>query len=225
MRELEWDAELASVAQALAEQCTDSEGESDHDNYRDRFTTQFPKTGQNLAFRGRNFPFHKNDWTGRVREWFVEHADYEPERRHSFRKLPQDKRKPTGHFTQLVWAETSFVGCGFVEYSVVNATRLPYMQYYVCNYAATGNVFKRPLYREGEPCSACPAGTVCDKGVGLCSLEGKKENSQLGKEGEKLERAEPNAAASGLYWQGAVFCTVVIGALGTLRGQRAIFLI
>ncbi|KAL3221182.1 hypothetical protein MRX96_029522 [Rhipicephalus microplus] len=94
MRKLEWDAELASVA-------------------------------QNLAFRGRNFPFLENDWSGRVREWFIEHADFSPERRQSFRVLAQDRRKPTGHFTQLVWADTSYVGCGFVEYSVANANRLP----------------------------------------------------------------------------------------------------
>ncbi|XP_075732158.1 CRISP/Allergen/PR-1 [Rhipicephalus microplus] len=107
----------------------------------------------------------ENEWSGRVREWFIEHADFSPERRQSFRVLAQDRRKPTGHFSQLVCAETSYVGCGFVEYSVANATRLPCMQYYVCNYAVTGNVFKRPLYREGEPCTACPAGTVCEKAV------------------------------------------------------------
>ncbi|KAL1469262.1 hypothetical protein MTO96_004971 [Rhipicephalus appendiculatus] len=96
MRKLEWDAELASVAQALAEQCTGSEGESDHDNYRDRFTIRFPNTGQNLAFRGRNFPFQKNDWSGRVRGWFIEHTDFAPERRHSFRVLAQDRRQADG---------------------------------------------------------------------------------------------------------------------------------
>ncbi|XP_077484484.1 uncharacterized protein LOC144094393 [Amblyomma americanum] len=176
MARLVWDKELASVAQAKAEQCTSAKGEYSHDDWHDRFTTKFNATGQNLAFRGRNFRFTSSDWPGRIKEWFIEYEDYPSEQRHEFR-LPAHSKPMIGHFTQLVWAKTSYVGCGFVEYSIIGAVNLTEMQFYVCNYAVTGNVFRRPLYQEGPACSACPNGTVCDKAFGLCGITAEEQES------------------------------------------------
>ncbi|KAK8766824.1 hypothetical protein V5799_006397 [Amblyomma americanum] len=169
MARLVWDEELAFVAQAKAEQCTSAKGEYNHDNWHDRFTTKFKATGQNLVFRGINFSFSSTDWPGRIKEWFMEYDDYPSEQRLEFRPLPTSKSM-IGHFTQLVWAKTSYVGCGFVEYSIIRAVNLTHMQLYVCNYAVTGNVFRKPLYQEGPACSACPKGTVCDNAFGLCGI-------------------------------------------------------
>ena len=35
----------------------------------------------------------------------------------------------------------------------------------VCNYGESGNGKGQPMYLEGEPCSACPAGTTCDNSL------------------------------------------------------------
>ncbi|XP_077484485.1 CRISP/Allergen/PR-1-like [Amblyomma americanum] len=178
MARLVWDEELASVAQAKAEQCTSAHGEVNHDDWRDRFTTRFNGTGQNLAVRGRNFPFTSPDWPSRIKEWFIEYEDYPLEQRLEFR-VPAHSKPMIGHFTQLVWAKTSYVGCGFVEYSIIGAVKLTHMQLYVCNYAVMGNVFRRPLYQEGPACSACPNGTVCDSAFGLCGIAAGVSRVQL----------------------------------------------
>ncbi|KAL3209980.1 hypothetical protein MRX96_037525 [Rhipicephalus microplus] len=137
MRQLLWDEELASVAQAKADQCTNADGELHHDKAADRFTTKFKSVGQNLAFQ-----------------------------RSTLHLLPVS---PTGHFTQIVWALTGYVGCGYTDYTVTGAKEMPYMQLYVCNYGTAGNVLTRPIYLTGAVCTACPKGTTCVKKTGLCS--------------------------------------------------------
>ncbi|XP_037275879.1 CRISP/Allergen/PR-1 [Rhipicephalus microplus] len=166
MQQLFWDEELASVAQALADQCTPDSGKLIHDEPGARFTTKFNFTGQNLAFRASSAPFKGPDWLGPIKAWFNEYPHYPPSRLGNFSSRSGD---PTGHFTQLVWATTRYLGCGYVSYTVVGYSRLPYMQLYVCNYADAGNVYTFPVYDAGDMCSACPEGTTCVKETGLCS--------------------------------------------------------
>ncbi|KAH7956723.1 CRISP/Allergen/PR-1-like [Rhipicephalus sanguineus] len=166
MQQLFWNEELASVAQALADQCTPDSGKLIHDEPDARFTTKFNFTGQNLAFRASSAPFKGPDWLGRIEAWFNEHPHYPPSRLGNFSSRSRD---PTGHFTQLVWATTRYVGCGYVSYNVIRYSKLPYMQLYVCNYADAGNVRTFPVYDAGDMCSACPEGTACVKDTGLCS--------------------------------------------------------
>ena len=72
-----------------------------------------------------------------------------------------------GHFTQLIWATTEHVGCGYMVYNHPSV-RNHDTQYYVCNYGPAGNYNGRPVYRGGAPCSACPSGTSCTE-RGLCA--------------------------------------------------------
>nr|XP_050043769.1 CRISP/Allergen/PR-1-like [Dermacentor andersoni] len=166
MLQLRWDEELASVAQAKADQCTPDSGKLMHDKPEDRFTTKFKSTGQNLAFRASSARFNSTDWPGQVKAWFDEYTHYPPQ---SVDHFSPPSGEPTGHFTQVVWATTRYVGCGYVDYIVEGYSRLPYMQLYVCNYASAGNVLSRPVYNPGDVCSACPEGTACVKDTGLCS--------------------------------------------------------
>lgn len=62
-----------------------------------------------------------------------------------------------GHYTQLVWAETNRVGCGFTAYSVNNRR----INYYVCNYGPAGNFAGKEVYKTGPGCSQCPTQSVC----------------------------------------------------------------
>lgn len=69
--------------------------------------------------------------------------------------------KVTGHFTQLVWAETSLVGCG--------RTKSDKEVYIICNYGEGGNVAGSPVYKFGTACSECENGVDCNKDYpGLC---------------------------------------------------------
>ncbi len=63
----------------------------------------------------------------------------------------------TGHFTQLVWAATTDVGCGWVKWHEGKW----YRKMMICNYGSAGNQIGSPIYNEGDACSACPAGTAC----------------------------------------------------------------
>ena len=74
--------------------------------------------------------------------------------------------KTTGHYTQVVWAETKMVGCGAISFKEKLNGKEYFAKRYVCNYYPPGNVLGSPVYieTEGEAGEACPNGTE----NGLC---------------------------------------------------------
>ena len=68
-----------------------------------------------------------------------------------------------GHYTQVVWAETDEIGCGFSYYSEQVGPFLAYKALTVCNYAIGGNDAGKPMYKIGTACSECEAGYSCDE--------------------------------------------------------------
>lgn len=54
----------------------------------------------------------------------------------------------TGHYTQMVWAETTLIGCGR---SKVNADTL----IFICNYGRAGNTLGMSVYKFGSSASDC----------------------------------------------------------------------
>ncbi|XP_037565249.2 CRISP/Allergen/PR-1-like [Dermacentor silvarum] len=128
MQELLWDSDLEYVAQAHANLCTTPDGDLKHDHVRDRFTPRFEFTGQNLAWIGRSFSDGGPNWTYVILNWFEEHKLY-PARLVS--RFDVTAGIKTGHFTQLVWAKSRYVGCGYVYYTVDKA-RYPHMKHYAC---------------------------------------------------------------------------------------------
>lgn len=98
--------------------------------------------------------------------------------------------KVIGHYTAVVWATTTYVGCGVAYYqsTAVRTYRsrnneigilkknfifqlfqvwptFPYNRYYVCNYGPSGNFIGMPVYSQGPAGSACPSGTVNNDGL------------------------------------------------------------
>ncbi|XP_036324509.1 cysteine-rich secretory protein LCCL domain-containing 2 isoform X1 [Rhagoletis pomonella] len=150
MREIVWDDELAARAQQWADNC-----EFRHDPLRtiNRFTM-----GQNLAIIWSTAPLDPTDgdFPSRIQSWFNE------VQRYSFGDAWSPK---TGHYSQLVWGETSLVGCGFSEYK--DTTK--YNKLYVCNYGPGGNVVGYKPYEEGKPSCATYGLRSSARYQGLCA--------------------------------------------------------
>ncbi len=73
----------------------------------------------------------------------------------------------TGHYTQMMWAKSQFLGCGHIVYPKGSNTN----KYLVCNYGPAGNVVGKAMYQRGTACAKCPSDTTCTtkaNETGLC---------------------------------------------------------
>lgn len=78
-----------------------------------------------------------------------------------------------GHYTQMMWADTTDIGCAAAYYTTKPAQPHNIKKWYnivfVCNYAPGGNYISLPVYKIGTPSSGCPYGTKPNKQfIGLC---------------------------------------------------------
>ena len=104
---LQWSAELARTAQNWADRCVWEHSSAD--------------LGENL-WKGT-----AGGWstTEQVRDWYGEIASYD------FETGESADGQAVGHFTQVVWRETTHVGCG--------SAMCDGEEMLVCNYAPRGN--------------------------------------------------------------------------------------
>lgn len=142
MMKLHWDEELETLAQCWANQCL-----FEHNTCRMTLNGEY--YGQNLALSGTNGPLKYLTRAQKLRDhinsWFSEIE--------LFRKGPKiDERiekfgrlSGAGHFTQLIWANTSRIGCGRVVYFAHGYNRTNF----VCNYVPGGNVLTQSIYEVG----------------------------------------------------------------------------
>ncbi|KAJ3665896.1 hypothetical protein Zmor_001360 [Zophobas morio] len=126
MMTMTWDNVLAAQAQNWATACTYTV----HDSHR-HLEAYF--VGQNIATRWttrspRSFHDAKPSWTkDAMSPWFSEHQMY---------NFEPFTHTPASHYTQLIWAKTTLVGCGYAFYE----ERQRFTKKYVCNYGPSGNV-------------------------------------------------------------------------------------
>jgi len=166
MLELQWDDELAVLAQRHADQC-----KFVHDCSDCRRVARF-RVGQNLL-RDRSISSERPDWRFTVNSWFREIENYpNVDNSARYRFVPG-----TGHFAQMTWAQTSLVGCGHITYRNTE-TQPKIARYYVCHYGPVGNFIGQQIYQPGRPCSSCPGGASCSASYsGLCtSVQGSQRN-------------------------------------------------
>ncbi|GFQ65657.1 hypothetical protein TNCT_700941 [Trichonephila clavata] len=173
MLEMVWDEELAGIAQKWANNCL-----TKHDCNECREVANFP-VGQNIRTSKQACytsqcvkpSDRKHDWGKTVKSFYDEVNDYDK----SWLSLFEDREEvDIGHFTQVVWAKTWRIGCGFAAF-VKGKT---YTKFYVCNYGPAGNIEDAPVYEQGKPGSACPInscvrGETCTGGKdypGLCKM-------------------------------------------------------
>lgn len=118
-----WDPDLAAIAQAWAETCTDQmapAGLIDHNPDR---SNDYPGyVGENVYGAGGNATPE-----AAVGLWAGEKANYDYD--------SNTCSGICGHYTQIVWADSVKLGCG-----IHDCTGLTYGSSIVCNYAPGGNV-------------------------------------------------------------------------------------
>ncbi|XP_053688726.1 antigen 5 like allergen Cul n 1-like [Sabethes cyaneus] len=162
MQKLRWSSELAMLAEYNAKSCHFA-----HDQCHN--TVRFRKTGQSIGmkwFHGMNYtePYIIKDL---IRKWFLEHKQTKQQDLDRYTFGPHGYE--IGHFTQMIHADTTEIGCAFVRFQKQN-NNLSFMHYYlVCNYSE-GNIAERPVYRKGKRCSKCIHG--CTRGKFRCLCRG-----------------------------------------------------
>ncbi|XP_033753635.1 venom allergen 5.02-like [Pecten maximus] len=140
MHKVTWDDEVAMVARKWAENCR-----MEHDLGSARYIPGRFSVGQNIATGSAN---SKRNWTSTVELWNKEES--------SFTYQGSNQLGQVGHYTQLVWADTYLVGCGF---AMCDTT-----PFYVCNYGPSGNIgqFDEP-YKSGSSTKLTDCGgTYCN---------------------------------------------------------------
>ncbi|KRT86192.1 hypothetical protein AMK59_384, partial [Oryctes borbonicus] len=101
---------------------------------------RFP-LGQNFG-RGQKVEYDVNDanWTAIIEYWFNENKKYK------FGKIGFDYQT-SGHYTQLIWADTEYIGCGFNSHSNGDEESVYEVEeIYVCHYGPRGNLLGRFPY-------------------------------------------------------------------------------
>ncbi|RZF48376.1 hypothetical protein LSTR_LSTR007543 [Laodelphax striatellus] len=121
--------------------------------------------GENLQMKWYGGPHTErtHNFTEAITSWYEEHVFYK------YKTLEKgdsrDRKTQTGHYTQVVWANTNKVGCGFASFYQTEKQRDELL--YVCNYAPTGNYEGEYPYIEGEP--DCEANGLSKSDIdGLC---------------------------------------------------------
>lgn len=129
--DLTWSAELAEYAQAWANQLLREGGTLRHRSTSERMMSN---VGENLSGSRSSAEGGAMQHPSRVvAAWVAEQADYD------YASNSCAAGKVCGHYTQIVWRETTEVGCGVARDA--DATR----EVWVCNYAPAGNfVGERP---------------------------------------------------------------------------------
>ncbi|KAF2886690.1 hypothetical protein ILUMI_19482 [Ignelater luminosus] len=128
MKVLKYDSRLADETQKIANTCKFS-----HVTVHD---SRWTWIGQNLHISSSTSLTGGADWNAAVQHWFNEHKDYH---------YPENSKSETGHYTQVAWADSEYVGCGYTSYE--NGDGYQYKKLYVCNYGPGGNIRDIPPYQ------------------------------------------------------------------------------
>jgi len=159
MVQIYWDEKLAKTAQLWANNCEAAPSDQQFRSYVGQYV------GENMA----SFKIADEkssqimDWIKVIGNWFNEVKDFD-----MAYLFPYQLTETSDRFTQIVWAKTNFVGCGFSVFK--NPSGETY-QLYVCHYRP-GSVVTKSLYSAGKSCDKCPNGYVCESEYkGLCCVK------------------------------------------------------
>uniref|UniRef100_A0A2H1W2J6 SFRICE_001792 n=1 Tax=Spodoptera frugiperda TaxID=7108 RepID=A0A2H1W2J6_SPOFR len=159
MKKMYWSNELATAAQHWADQCDPSLYPDKEDQCRD---LENVKVGQNIAsILGPSPGLSVKSF---VEMWFMQVLEYIGSV--AFYNESQDYK--TNYLTQLLWANTEYVGCGKSKFYVHERNTI--IERLVCNFAPKGNAHGRPVYSIGYPGTQCRNNMKPDDNYhGLCA--------------------------------------------------------
>lgn len=145
MEILRYNPKLAQLAQAWAQRCRMEHG-------------QPPFSASDVGWKdlGQSYAAHSaKDWkpTDGVKAWFDEKKDFD------YNSL--GCRGVCGHYTALVWGETTDIGCG-----IAFCPSMSNMHFLVCNYGPPGNWQGKKPFLKGPACTQCASGQFfCNNGL------------------------------------------------------------
>ena len=159
---LQWDSELAEVAQVWADQCAmilyrgQDYPKILHEKSYQRTTSRFghpPGVGQNVAWaltEDVNFTQIIDDL------WYRDIHSLQPGLLDSF-KL-EESEPGAVLVTQMLWGHTTHIGCGWLQVEVgeerwadtIASYPGSYENFFVCNYGVGGNVPGQPVYQHPD---------------------------------------------------------------------------
>lgn len=186
MEYMVWDDELERSATHWAEECQWDHGPRD----------LLMSIGQNLAVhwgRHRSPAFH-------VQAWYDEVKDYTYPYPHECN--PSCPERCSGpmctHYTQLVWATTSRVGCAVHACPRMNVWGEIWENavYLVCNYSPKGNWIGEAPYQHGRSCSQCPPSYGGGCRNNLCYKDSQRSETEDMNEVEKPQVPLPPRTTS-----------------------------
>ncbi|XP_030027005.1 cysteine-rich venom protein TEL1 isoform X2 [Manduca sexta] len=133
-----WHAGAARQAQRYAEKCIFLQ----HNNPQENIVPDLGTCGQNLFVAAQKTP-----WFFALRTWFVEYRNFTYGH-------PVVNLKVVGHYTQMVWATSHKVGCGFAH---CPGGPWGHFYNYVCHYCPGGNydTITHYPYKTGKKCADC----------------------------------------------------------------------
>ncbi|XP_045765701.1 venom allergen 5-like [Maniola jurtina] len=155
MRLMVWDEELAAKAADWA-----SNNRFAHNPDRTVASRRFT-TGENIYYAGNSDMDWQLNIDSALEAWFIEYEDFEfgPLTPGHFR----NSDKPIGHYTQMAWWNTVYIGCGISE----NFEDDMKVYYVVCNYGPPGNYMRQAPYKaEGASDELTCIGDQCDNEYG-----------------------------------------------------------
>ncbi|XP_058130123.1 antigen 5 like allergen Cul n 1-like [Anopheles ziemanni] len=173
MAVLEWDDELAKLAEYNARTCHYL-----HDECRS--TKRYRNAGQNIGRKSRagNVTVDlEQAVTDLTNKWWQEYVETNQTVMDNYR--PVGEGVDVGHFARMASDRVTKVGCGATRY--YNVARKRSNVYYVCNYSYSPEL-GQPVYRKGTQCSKCGAdpGAKCSSTyAGLCEGIGDTIDKEL----------------------------------------------
>ncbi|XP_053819941.1 peptidase inhibitor 16-like isoform X2 [Vidua chalybeata] len=81
------------------------------------------------------------------------------------------------NYTQVVWAETTRIGCGSSFCKKIHGIGTENAHLLVCSYYPPSNIKDKKPYMEGPSCKMCPRGRVCVNN--LCELETNSDQTSV----------------------------------------------
>ncbi|XP_041737260.1 cysteine-rich secretory protein LCCL domain-containing 1-like [Coregonus clupeaformis] len=186
MEYMVWDTELERTAEEWAETCLWDHGPA----------SLLPQIGQNL---GAHWGWPRPP-TSHVQAWYDEVGDYSfPYPQECNPYCPFRCSGPVcTHYTQLVWATSSRIGCAINMCYNMNVWGHIWAKavYLVCNYSPKGNWWGHAPYKHGTPCSACPPSYGGGCKDNLCYKDEGTESQRPQEETEENNSIEPEAPQS-----------------------------